>query len=180
MAGTKKSTAQLYIDRLATIFSNGTNSINGADHAIFEDDVIASMANKITDNTLLGLFPYDSTRTYYISQAVVYDDGTGDDIYICNNATTTGVWNASHWNKVEISKAERRGIVNITTDPQIITFSTAMPSTDYIFTYRIYDNVTYATDGGSSSFYNKALPSIVISSPLIGANVYIEYFAKEV
>ena len=178
MAGTKKSTAQLYIDRLATIFSNGTNSINGADHAKFEDDVIASMANKITDNTLLGLFPYETARIYYISQAVIYDDGTGDAIYICNNATTTGVWNASHWDR--ISKAERSGIVNITTDPQIITFSSPMPSTNYVFTYRLYDSVTLATDGASSNIYSKSLPSVVISSPLIGANVYIEYFVKEV
>jgi len=178
MAGTKKSTAQLYTDRLATIYSNGTNAINGADHAIFEDDILASMANKITDNNYLGLFPYDTVRTYYLGQGVIYDDGGGYAIYICNNATTTGVWIAAHWDA--IAKQERMGIVNITTDPQIITFTSVMPSISYIITYRLYDSVTHATDGGSSAIYSKALPSFVISSPLIGADVYLEYFIKEI
>jgi hypothetical protein len=174
MPGTKKSTAQLYIDRLATIYSNGSNAINGADHAIFEDDIIASMANKTTDYAYLGLFYYDVTRIYYQHQGVIYNDGSGDALFVCSAATTTGVWNAAHWTKIN-SKAQRSGLVNITTDPQIITFSTVMPSTAYNIHVRVYDDSVGATDGASSVITNKIAAGFTISSPIIGASVYLEY-----
>lgn len=177
MPGTKKSTAQLYIDRLATIYSNGSNAINGADHAIFEDDIIASMANKTTDYAYLGLFYYDVTRTYYQHQGVIYNDGSGDALFVCSAATTTGVWNAAHWTKIN-SKAQRSILVNLTTDPQIITFAGSgladMPSTSYNIHTRVYDSVAGTTDGASSIITNKVAAGFTISSPIIGANVYLE------
>ena len=178
MAGTKKSTATLYTDRLATIYSNGANLINGADHAIFVDDLIASLVNKITDNTLLGLFSYDSTRTYIQSQGVIYDDGTGDALYVCTNATTTGVFNSSHWQKLTSSayKEERTALENITTDPQVIAFSSAMPSTSYNIQVRVYDSSAGTVDP-APVITNKTVNGFTISTSITGANVYLEYTA---
>ena len=176
MAGTKKTTAQLYTDRTSTIYSNGVNAINGADNAILIDDLIASFANLLTDNTLFGLFPYETTRTYYIGQAVVFSGG----IYICNTATTTGVWNASHWTSINTTKQSRDAIVNITTDPQTIIFSSVMPSVNYTLTYRLYDSVTGSTDGASSVISSKSVNGFIISSPIVGVNVYLDYSVKEI
>lgn len=180
MAGTKKTTAQLYTDRTSTVYSNGVNAINGANHAMLIDDILASHANKISDNNMLGLFPYDTTRTYYIGQAVTYDDGGGYAVYICNNATTTGVWNASHWNKVELSSNIRKGIVALITDPQTITFTSSIGTTNYVLTFRIYDSVTGEGASMASCVVTKGSSGFTISSPLIGANVIIEYKAEEV
>jgi len=179
MAGTKKTKSQLYTDRSATIYSNGVNAINGADHAIFIEDVIASCINELSDYTKLGLFPYETTRTYYLGQAVTYNDGGGYGIFICSVATTTGIWASGDWTKVELTKEIRKGITNITTDPQTIPFTLNMPSSAYVFSFRVYDSVSGATDGGSSVI-TKGVSGFTISSPLIGANVYIEYKAEEV
>lgn len=172
----KKSKAQLKTDRTSTIYSNGVNAINGNDHAIFLDDILDSSINELTDYTKLGLFPYETTRTYYLGQAVVYSGA----IYICNNATTTGVWNSSHWTAIDVSKQSREAIVNVTTDPQTIIFSSVMPSVNYTLTYRLYDSVTGSTDGGSSAITNKSINGFIISSPIVGVNVYLEYSAKEI
>ena len=179
MAGTKKTTSQLYTDRSATIYSNGVNAINGADHAIFIEDVIASGVNHLSDNTKLGLFPYETTRTYYLGQAVTYDSG-GYGIYICNAATTTGTWNISDWTKVEVSENIRKGITALTTDPQIIGFSTSIGTTNYVLTFRVYDSVTGEGTPMASCVVTKGNTGFTISSPLVGADVIIEYKAEEV
>jgi len=183
MPGSSKTIAALINQTIATIYTNGANLINAGDHQQLELDILASYPNKISENTLLGLFAYDTTRTYIQSQAVIYNDGHGDALWICTNATTTGVFNPLHWVKVTGSSMggeKRLGLVNITTDPQIITFTSVMPSASYILSYRVFDNLTGATDGGSSAIMTRTNTGFIISSPMTGADVFLEYIVNEV
>lgn len=73
-------------------------------------------------------------------------------------------------------------IVNITTDPQVITFPDGLELEDAVFVVipRVYNEVTGESDGGSSIISSKTTTGFTISSPIIGANVYLEYIIKEV
>jgi hypothetical protein len=55
-----------------------------------------------------------------------------------------------------------------------------MPSVNYTLTYRLYDSVTGSTDGASSIISSKSVNGFIISSPIVGANVYLEYSVKEI
>jgi hypothetical protein len=59
------------------------------------DDILDSHVNKTDDNSLLGLFIYDPSRTYVVGQGVLY----GSNLYICIT-NTTGTWDIVKWSSI--------------------------------------------------------------------------------
>jgi len=80
------------------IIHNEEGAIDGAMHNTMNDDLIDSLVCKSDDNSLLGLFTYDSTRAYIVGQGVLYSG----NLYRCIT-NTTGTWDSSKWAIVETS-----------------------------------------------------------------------------
>ena len=76
------------------IDTNNSQSITGNIHHVMNNDIIDSFASKSSNPTLLGLFPFESSRSYTVGQACLYND----EIRICLT-NTTGVFNSAHWGK---------------------------------------------------------------------------------
>lgn len=139
----QKTTTELKAYKDANINTNHTNSITGAIHNLFLENLLDSLVNKVSDYSLLSIFDYDSTRIYYAGHGCFY----GGELYRCNTDGTTGVWNASKWDIVTNNK--RAGIEAITTLGTVITFSSAlgMAGTDYALSPYVYN-----TAGDSMAF----------------------------
>jgi len=88
----QKTNTELKAYNDANIDTNGANAITGFIHNTMNKDIVDSFANKVTNSTLLGLFPYETNRDYVLNQAVIYNN----EIRICTTATT-GTFNQSHW-----------------------------------------------------------------------------------
>jgi len=170
MPGVSKTLAQLIAEVIATIFPNTSNLIDAGQHQQLELDMLASMPNFQTHNSYLGLFPYDTARTYQVGQAVTYNDGTSTEIYICTTITT-GAWNASHWIKKTTSTAKeiRMKSVSLLAGSNTVTFDSAMPSSSY-------EVIIYETTGVGCEVTAKAAANFTITAL---ENCSIIYFARE-
>jgi len=91
----QRSRSQLKAYNNANIKTNNAGQISGAIHNVMNDDIMDSHVNKTDDNSLLGLFVYDPTRTYVVGQGVLY----GSNLYICIT-NTTGTWDSSKWSSI--------------------------------------------------------------------------------
>ena len=137
-----KTRAQLITELAATIFANTSNLIDATAHAAFLANILDTAVGKTSDNTLLGLFPYDPTRTYILGQSCTYLSGT-TEIYVCNKATTTGAFVAADWDK----KTTGGGVVPWRSDtdslvaatPKAIAYSTTLGTTNYSLTINCID-----------------------------------------
>jgi hypothetical protein len=90
-----KTKSQLKAYNNANIKTNNAKQISGAIHNTMNDDMIDSCVNKTDDNSLLGLFVYDTARSYVVGQGVLYSN----NLYICTN-NTTGTWDAADWSLI--------------------------------------------------------------------------------
>ena len=87
--------------------------------------------------------------------------------------------------KVYQTPSSSSGIINegqttLTTDPQTISFDKSFGLKSYNLFFRVYDSVTGEGASMASCVVTKGSSGFTISSPLVGANVYIEYEAEEV
>jgi hypothetical protein len=76
------------------ITTNGNNEIDGAKLRAQLIDIVDSYANSISDNNIIGLKSYDSTKTYLVGTTCLFSG----DLYLCN-IITTGTFNPLHWSK---------------------------------------------------------------------------------
>jgi hypothetical protein len=89
-----KNITTLKTDTNSTITTNGARAITGALHNALLQDILDSCVNRISDVSILGLFDFSSSQTYKEGQAVIYNDGGGDQIYRANKDNGPAAFNA--------------------------------------------------------------------------------------
>ena len=79
-----KSITVLKTETDVLIATNGSRAITAALHNVLLNDILDSSLNRISDAALVGLNDFDSSATYPLGRACIYDDGGGDKIYRAN------------------------------------------------------------------------------------------------
>lgn len=78
----------------SAITTNGNNEIDGAELRAQLIDIVDSYTNAISDGNLVGLKPYDPTKTYLAGTTCLYNN----NIFLCT-ATTTGTFDPLKWDQ---------------------------------------------------------------------------------
>ena len=112
---------------------NSNGEISAADVREQNKDVAVSSFNKVSDKHLIGLKNYDPSRSYEVGEAVTYDNGGGEILWRCTEATT-GAFNPSKWVEVgsgatsyslSVDPSKTNGLEVLGTNPQTVGIAVA-------------------------------------------------------
>jgi len=112
---------------------NSNGEISAADVREQNKDVAVSSFNKVSDKHLIGLRNYDPSRSYEVGEAVTYDNGGGEILWRCTEATT-GAFNPSKWVEVgsgatsyslSVDPSKTNGLEVLGTNPQTVGIAVA-------------------------------------------------------
>jgi hypothetical protein len=140
----QKNTNDLLSQAATNLPNNTTQQISPQDIREMAENLAVSSFNKITDSALVGLKSYNTLVTYESGQACI----NGSDIYIANQITGPGAFNAAHWTLFKSGSGTQNKLAKFGANGAVTNSSITDNGTNYLFSL-LNTNGFVKTNGGT-------------------------------